>query len=243
MSNNELWIPPKPESEATDREIRQSPIGSFFREKMKVDEGNIPPDVMVAIMRAAWQEAYNNAHDFPHLTDDQRKEIRDLVGPEFANSPIKDCLAQIPGDTLHVNLSFNPEDGESWDEEETSDDPSAEEGSAADDDEPDDESEDDSDDDSDDDDEDEEEDEGYEEDYTVVIPVTISLRVRTSAMNPGVAKMIARDLVKDLRFKTYHHAHTAEMIGLTDRQGVPCSQVSLDTPELIDTDNMTVEEG
>lgn len=245
MIPTDAWFPAKPVSEATDEEIIQSPIGQNIQKALK--ESEVGKAVTLEIARNAWHDAFNLVNDYPHLSEEQRAEIREVairifaagnggdVAPgeevareKFGDASITECLQQMPPDDRFA-LSFDPRTGEAW---------KGEAWDADDDEEGDEEVDDDVDDDDDD---------GYEKDYTVSIEVPITLRIPVSAFNPNHAKRVAREFATKLRFKSYVHSYdgksAAEMIGLEERGGKPCKEVRFDTPELLDTSEMEVEEG
>jgi len=81
-------------------------------------------------------------------------------------------------------------------------------------------------------------------DVTVEIPLTIRFKVRAS--NQEEAEDAARDELREMFFKTYLHNYTgkssAEMLGIENKRGQPCNDVSFDYPERPNMGEITIEE-
>lgn len=74
----------------------------------------------------------------------------------------------------------------------------------------------------------------------VQIPVTVSFTVE--ARDADEARDIAGDEARDMRLTTYIHSGTAEMLGVTDRNGVPAKDARFDYPENLVDGDFEIEE-
>lgn len=91
----------------------------------------------------------------------------------------------------------------------------------------------------------EEADDREEKDYILVARQVIHIRIPVRARDDDEARQIGCDALAGMRFKTYIHNYDgrrgAEMIGL-EEEGRPAQDVTFDTGERPDTDDVEVEQ-
>jgi hypothetical protein len=90
--------------------------------------------------------------------------------------------------------------------------------------------------------EDEDEDDGELRSYEISVEVPLTIKFKVEAHNEDDAYEIAVEELREMRLKTFLQAMTAEMVGVTDRNGVASTDVSLDYPETLNDGDISVDD-
>jgi len=89
--------------------------------------------------------------------------------------------------------------------------------------------------------EDEDEDDGELRSYEISVEVPLTIKFKVEAHNEDDAYEIAVEELREMRLKTFLQAMTAEMVGVTDRNGVAATDVTLDYPETLNDGDISIE--